>query len=96
MIALASHFSSGDVLLYTKPTCQQFSTLLTGDVLWSMWLVQLLCLLHSHKMTWVYWYVRLLKKIPVYNLFISTDYVIVVSAHSSFLKQVIYGLMHVM
>jgi len=31
-----------------------------------------------------------------YNLFISTDYAIVVSAESSCLKQVIYGLMHVM
>jgi hypothetical protein len=36
------------------------------------------------------------KKIPVYNLLISMVYMIGVSAHSSFLKQVIYGLMHVM
>jgi len=36
------------------------------------------------------------KKIPVYNLFIATDCVFVVSAHSSCLTQVIYGLMHVM
>jgi len=39
---------------------------------------------------------KLLKQIPAYNLFISTDYVIVVSAHNSCLKQVIYGLMYVM